>query len=89
VLITGVSTMVSLHLALALPNVLILEHVRDDVPWRREVVDEAFTTQEGWAAPPTKPGIGVELVEEVAAAHVGRSPRPHPEFGLDGSLLDW
>jgi len=84
-----IGTMVSLHLALALPNVLILEHVRDDVPWRGEIVDEAFTTQEGWAAPPTQPGIGVELVEEVAAAHVGRSPRPHLEFGPDGSLLDW
>jgi galactonate dehydratase len=84
-----IGTMVSLHLALALPNVLILEHVREDVPWRSEIVDEAFETRDGYADPPTRPGIGAELVEDVAAAHVGRSPRPHLEFGPDGSLLDW
>ena len=84
-----IGTMVSVHLALALPNVLILEHVRDDVPWRREIVDAPLETTDGYADPPMRPGIGVELIEEVAAAHVGRSPRPHLEFGPDGALLDW
>jgi galactonate dehydratase len=84
-----IGTMVSVHLALALPNVLILEHVRDDVPWRREIVDHPLETHEGYADPPTRPGIGVELVEEVAAEHVGASPPPHLVGGPDGSLLDW
>ena len=84
-----IGTMVSVHLALALPNVLILEHVRDDVPWRREIVDAPLETQDGYADPPTRPGIGVELVEDVAAAHVGGSPPPHLSFAPDGSLLDW
>jgi galactonate dehydratase len=84
-----IGTMVSLHLALALPNVPILEHVRGDVRWRDEIVDEPFVTTDGYADPPTRPGIGVELVEEVAAAHVGGSPRPHLAFAPDGSLLDW
>lgn len=84
-----IGTMVSLHLALALSNVPILEHVRGDVPWRDQIVDVPFSTSEGYADPPTRPGIGVELVEEVAAAHVGGSPRPHLAFAPDGSLLDW
>jgi galactonate dehydratase len=84
-----IGTLVSVHLALALPNVPILEHVRGDVPWRDELVDEPFVTTEGYAGPPTRPGIGVEVVEEVAAAHVGRSPSPHLAIAPDGSLLDW
>jgi len=84
-----IGTMVSVHLALALSNVPILEHVRGDVSWRDEIVDHPFVTTDGYADPPTRPGIGVELVEEVAAAHVGGSPPPHLAFAPDGSLLDW
>jgi galactonate dehydratase len=84
-----IGTMVSVHLALAIPNFLILEQVRGDVPWRREIVDQPLETQDGSVSPPTRPGIGVELIEEVAAAHPGRSPAPHLVFGPDGSLLDW
>jgi galactonate dehydratase len=84
-----IGTMVSIHLALVLPNFLILEQVRGDVPWRLEIVDEPFETVDGYVDPPTRPGIGVELVEEVAVAHPGRSPRPHLVSAPDGSLLDW
>jgi galactonate dehydratase len=84
-----IGTMVSIHLALAIPNFLVLEQVRGDVPWRGEVVDEPLTTDGGYVDPPTRPGIGVELVEDVAAAHPGASPRPHLVFAPDGSLLDW
>ena len=84
-----IGSMVSVHLALSLPNFLILEQVRGDVPWRREIVDDPFETFDGYVHPPTRPGIGVELVEEVAAAHPGGSPRPHLAFAPDGSLLDW
>lgn len=84
-----IGSAVSVHVALAMPNFLILEQVRDDVPWRRDVVDEPLEAVGGFVDPPTRPGIGVELVEEVAAAHPGRSPRPHLRFGPDGALLDW
>lgn len=84
-----IGTMVSVHLALAIPNFLILEQVRDDVPWRREIVDEPLETTDGYVHPPTRPGIGLELVEEVVAAHPGGSPRPHLATAPDGALLDW
>ena len=38
---------------------------------------------------PQGPGIGLELIEEVAAAHPGRSPAPHLRSAQDGGLLDW
>lgn len=84
-----IGTMVSIHVALALPNFLILEQVRGDVPWRREIVDEPLETVDGYVLRPTRPGIGVELLEDAVAAHPGRSPRPHLELAPDGSLLDW
>jgi galactonate dehydratase len=84
-----IGTMVSVHLAFALPNFLILEQVRGDVPWRDEIVDEPLMIEGGYVGPPKRPGIGAELVEEAAAAHPGRSPRPHLRSGPDGSLLDW
>lgn len=84
-----IGTIVSVHLALALPNFLILEQVRDDVPWRWQIVDDALETSDGYAAPPTRPGIGIELFEEAAAAHPGRSPAPHLVHAPDGALLDW
>jgi galactonate dehydratase len=84
-----IGTMVSIHVALALPNFLILELVRDDVPWRADIVDRRLDVQDGYVLPPTRPGIGLELVEKVAAAHPGKSPPPHVAAGPDGSLLDW
>jgi galactonate dehydratase len=81
--------MVSIHLALAMPNFLILEQVRDDVPWRWEVVDASPHTIGGCTGPPTRPGIGVDVVEAVAAAHPGDGRCPHLRFAPDGALADW
>jgi galactonate dehydratase len=84
-----IGTMVSVHIALAVSNFLILELVRDDVPWRPELVDGHMEVRDGYALPPSRPGIGIELDEKVAAAHPGTSPPPHLVLGSDGSLLDW
>ncbi len=84
-----IGAMVSLHVATAIPNLLILEQVRGDVPWRDELVDEPLEIRRGWIDAPTRPGIGVQLVEDVAAAHPGRAPRPHTPTAPDGSILDW
>ena len=84
-----IGTMVSIHMALALPNFLILEQVRGDVPWRAEIVDAPIEVRAGHVQPPTRPGIGLEVNEQVAAAHPGASPPPHLATAADGSLLDW
>jgi galactonate dehydratase len=84
-----IGTLVSVHLALALDNILILEQVRGDVPWRWELVDRPIVIEDGYASPPAGPGIGVELVDEVAREHPGLSPAPHTVAAPDGGLLDW
>jgi galactonate dehydratase len=84
-----IGTVVSIHMALALPNFLILEQVRNDVPWRADIVDTAIEVRDCYVQPPTRPGIGLELIEKVAAAHPGTSPSPHLATAPDGSLLDW
>jgi galactonate dehydratase len=84
-----IGSMVSIHLALAVSNVFILEQVRDDVPWRRDIVGGGLGAVDGYVSPPTGPGIGVGIDDAVAAAHPGRSPRPHLVFAPDGGLLDW
>jgi galactonate dehydratase len=84
-----IGTIISVHLALAVSNFLILEQVRDDVPWRWDLVDGALAMDNGYASPPAGPGIGVELIEEVADAHPGISPKPHLIAAPDGGLLDW
>lgn len=84
-----IGTMVSIHLAMAMSGFLTLELVTDDVPWRWEVVDGAPIGLAGHTTVPDRPGIGVELVEEVAARHPGGTSRPHLETGPDGDILDW
>ena len=84
-----IGTMVSIHLALSLPNFVILERVTSDVPWRTEIVDAPIEAAGGYVDAPTRPGIGLEVVEEVAAAHPGVSPPPHLHAAPDGSFLDW
>jgi galactonate dehydratase len=84
-----IGTMVSIHLALAMPNFLTLELVTGDVPWRWEVVDGAPVGLAGYATVSDRPGIGADVLEEVAARHPGGSKRPHLEAGSDGAVLDW
>lgn len=84
-----IGAIVSVHVAFAIGNLLILEQVRGDVPWRGELVDDPLQIHDGWVEAPTRPGIGAELIEEVASAHPGTTPRPHTPIGPDGTLLDW
>jgi galactonate dehydratase len=83
-----IGTLHSIHLAAALPNFLILEQLRLDVPWRDEVVTSPPQIREGFAELPAGAGIGADLDEEVCAAHP-YAPRARPRaFSSDGSLLD-
>jgi galactonate dehydratase len=76
------------HLALAIPNVLLLEFVRS-APYRDRALREPWTVRDGHLELPDRPGLGVELDEEALAA----SP-PHPvgvprgAWAADGSVAD-
>lgn len=64
-----VATAASLHLALTLPNFLILEYCWGVTPWRGELVDGTEVIVDGHLVLPTRPGLGVSLNRTVLAAH--------------------
>jgi L-alanine-DL-glutamate epimerase-like enolase superfamily enzyme len=49
---------------------LILESIQTWGGFHAELLKEPIQWQDGYVIPPTKPGLGVELDEEVAAQHV-------------------
>jgi galactonate dehydratase len=70
-----------LHLLATLPNFLIMEHLEDDVPQRYEVVTPLPEIVDGHITVPDRPGLGVDIVEEVVERHPSRGnvSRPNPE----------
>ena len=51
------------------PNFLIQESIENYGGFYSEILKEPIKWEDGFIVPPTKPGLGVELNEEVAAAH--------------------
>lgn len=56
-----VATAVNVHLAAAIPNFLILEYTPDDIPGRRDLVQEPVALKDGYLELPRRPGLGIEL----------------------------
>ena len=83
-----VSTAAMLHLNLAIPNCAVQEHA-PPADWMREVVRTEFRLADGYLMPTQAPGLGVELDEEAAAAHIGEDAEPPHLRRSDGSVQDW
>ena len=73
---TPISFMANVHCAAATQNVLALEHHSIDVPWWEDLVigPEKPLVKAGFVRVPDRPGLGIELNEEVVRAPSG--PRP-------------
>lgn len=84
-----IATMVNLHLGASIPNFLIQEVMRADVPWRDEVVQGVPPIVGGRAAVPEAPGIGIEVDEKAAARHPYQPEPQYRWFHDDGSVADW
>ena len=84
-----IATMVNIHLGLSIPNFLIQEVMRSDVPWRDEIVTGVPEIVDGYVLPPTAPGIGVEIDQAAAAKHPFQQVRPMQWYHDDGSVADW
>ena len=84
-----IATAVNVHVALSMPNFLIQEVMRSDVPWRDEVVDAPLEIADGHVLPPIRPGIGVEVDEEAAARYPYAPELPARVFYDDGAVGDW
>jgi galactonate dehydratase len=81
-----VATMASAHLAAAIPNFLILEFAQQ--PWRDEVQRQGLVVRDGWAELPDRPGLGIELNDEVIEAHPYEPGNYEPAFSADGAVAD-
>jgi galactonate dehydratase len=62
------------------PNFLIQEGIQTWSGFHAEILREPILWEDGYIIPPTKPGLGVELNEEVAARHPYRGKRLHLEM---------
>ncbi len=81
-----VATAVCSHIAASTPNFLILEYIPDDRPPRSEVVKNPLKIEDGYLKIPEKPGLGIELNEEVAIKYPYKEVDRRAVFHEDGSV---
>jgi galactonate dehydratase len=84
-----IATMVNIHLGFALPNFLIQEVMRADVPWRDEIVAGVTPIRGGYVEPSLAPGVGVEIDFKAAAKHPFQEAPPIQWRHHDGAIADW
>ncbi|MFP5204861.1 MAG: enolase C-terminal domain-like protein, partial [Acidobacteriota bacterium] len=83
----------NVHCAAATRNFLALEHHSLDVPWWQDLVtgiDKPIVNR-GYIAVPEKPGLGIELNEDVVRQHLMPGTEyfaPTPEWNEPGSWDD-
>ena len=83
-----VSTAAMLHLNLAIPNCAVQEHA-PPTGWINDVIQHDLRAEDGYLLPPDSPGLGVDLNEKAAAAHVDGGGEPPHWRREDGSVQDW
>jgi galactonate dehydratase len=66
-----ISTLASAHVVATIPNFFKLEFMFSDVPWRDDVLSEPLQIKDGYLDLPSKPGLGVDINEEVLSRHPG------------------
>jgi galactonate dehydratase len=81
-----VSTAASLHVCAASPNFAILESI-ESAPWTDRVQTESLKFSSGYLELPTKPGLGVDLDEEVIASRPYDPPEAERYRYRDGAPL--
>jgi L-alanine-DL-glutamate epimerase-like enolase superfamily enzyme len=80
----------NIHLAACTPNFLILESIGDWSGFHAELLETPLVFEDGLVIPPTEPGLGVTLNEDVARAHpwdgdeLHLAPRYDPPGGIEG-----
>jgi galactonate dehydratase len=70
----------NVHFAASLPNFLILESIETWGGFHAKIVKKPIRWEAGYVIPPSEPGLGIELDEEVARAHPYRGDKLHLEM---------
>jgi len=81
----GLSTMANAALVAAIPNHLVLELNQTYNPLKEEIFKEPLVVKKGYIDLPSKPGFGVEVIEDVGKKFLyvpGSYYRPNPELPL-------
>jgi L-alanine-DL-glutamate epimerase-like enolase superfamily enzyme len=68
----------NIQLAATLPNLLIIEGIREWGGFHADLLNTPIVWEEGYVIPSTEPGLGVELDEDVARAN----PWPEDDDGV-------
>ncbi|WP_236974127.1 galactonate dehydratase [Membranihabitans maritimus] len=86
-----VSTAASIEFGFSCPSYMICESVHNDVPWREEIISEGFTVEKigRIVRPNEKPGLGIEINEDVIKKHPFQQEVLQRTFYADGSVGDW
>ena len=71
----------NIQLAACIPNFLILESIGKMDGFHAELLKKPLHWEDGFILPPTTPGLGVELNDDVVAAHPWHGDRLHLEMG--------
>ena len=71
----------NIQLAACIPNFLILESIGKMDGFHAELLKKQLHWEDGFILPPTAPGLGVELDDDVVAAHPWHGDRLHLEMG--------
>lgn len=72
--------MANVHLAACSPNFLILESIETWGGFHAEIIKQPVRWEDGYVIPPTEPGLGIELDEDVARAHPYTGNKLHLEM---------
>jgi L-alanine-DL-glutamate epimerase-like enolase superfamily enzyme len=75
----------NVHLAVTCPNLLMIEAIESD--FHKALVTGRPMVEGGFVTAPTAPGLGIELNEELAAAHAYTGDRLHLE--MQEAPCDW
>jgi 2-dehydro-3-deoxyphosphogalactonate aldolase len=71
----------NVQIAACSPNFLILESIQQWGGFHTQILKEPIVWEAGFVVPPKRPGLGVELNEEVARAHPYTGKALHLEMG--------
>ena len=57
----------NVHLAASIPNILMCETI--ETPFHAQLIKNTITVEDGYITPPTTPGLGIEVDEDLARAN--------------------
>ncbi len=75
-----IEALANIHYATSLPNFLILESIETFDNFHNQLLRKPIRWERGFVIPPTEPGLGSDLNEEVALAHSYTGDKLHLEM---------